>query len=108
MAKSGKVSEHMVEEHAGGFLHVVGSCMEERVEGKIGALAEVIGIAGPRDGRLLADARSTVAKRAIGLLEGIETDADRGWLVESGEVLLPTGVAKEGTGIGYVIRRKHM
>ena len=39
----------MVEEHAGGFLHVVGSCMEKRVEGEIGALAEVIGIAGPRD-----------------------------------------------------------
>ena len=73
----------MVKEHAGGFLNVVGSCMEERVEGEVGALAEVVGVARPGDGRLLADARSTVAKRTIGLLEGIEADADRGWLVES-------------------------
>jgi hypothetical protein len=73
----------MVKEHAGGFLNVVGSCMEERVEGEVGALAEVVGVARPRDGRLLADARNTVGKRAIGLLEGIEADADRDWLVES-------------------------
>ena len=73
----------MVEEHAGGFLNVVGSCMEERVEGEVGALAEVIGVARPGNGRLLADARSMVAKRTIGLLEGIKADADRGWLVES-------------------------
>jgi hypothetical protein len=57
--------------------------MEERVEGEIGALAEVVGVARPGDRRLLADARSTVAKRAIGLLEGIKADADRGRLVES-------------------------
>jgi hypothetical protein len=73
----------MVEEHAGGFLHVVGSCMKERVEGEIGTLAEIVGVARPGDGRLLADARSTVAKRAIGLLEGIKANTDRGWLVES-------------------------
>jgi hypothetical protein len=73
----------MVKEHAGGFLHIVGSCMEEWVEGEVGALAEVVGMARPWDGRLLADARSTVAKRTIGLLEGIKADADRGWLVES-------------------------
>jgi hypothetical protein len=80
---NGKVSEHMVEEHTGGFLNVVGSCMEERVEGEVGALAEVVGVARPWDGRLLADARSTVAKRTIRLLEGIKADADRGLLVES-------------------------
>jgi hypothetical protein len=75
--------EDMVKEHAGGFLNVVGSCMEERVEGEVGALAEVVGVARPGDGRLLADARSTVAKRTIGLLEGIEAYAYWRFFVES-------------------------
>jgi hypothetical protein len=69
----------MVKEHAGGFLNVVGSCMEERVEGEVGALAEVVGVARPWDGCC-----GTAANRTrSGLLERIETNADRRWLVES-------------------------
>ena len=71
--------EDMVKEHAGGFLNVVGSCMEERVEGEVGALAEVVGVARPGDGCC-----GTAANRTrSGLLEGIEAYAYWRFFVES-------------------------
>jgi hypothetical protein len=53
--------------------------MEERVEGEVGALAEVVSVARPGDGCCTTAANRTRS----GLLEGIEADAYWRFFVES-------------------------
>ena len=42
------LAEDFVEEHGGGFLHIVAAGMEEGVEGEVGTLFQVIAVATPR------------------------------------------------------------
>ena len=72
------LAQYLVEKHRGGFLHIVTACMKQRVEGEIGALAQIIGIATPGH-RLGVNSHLPSAVRYF---QGVQTNADGGILFE--------------------------
>ena len=42
------LSQYLVEEHGGGLLHVVATCVEQWVKSEVGTLREILSVAAPR------------------------------------------------------------